>query len=255
MHSTSNSLSDARVGVVGAGRLGGALAGALRGGGRGGRGPGRARRGRRRGCDAIVLCVPDGEIPAAVAAVAGAAPLVGHTSGATPLRTLAPAAPRSGCTPPDLRRRLERPGRVRGRGLCRRGLHAGGARLRRRSRAHARDDALRDRRRRPRRLPRGCVGRLQLPGHAAGRRRADRRGRRPRARGGPGAAGAAAAAHGRQRRRAGSRGGAHRPRRARRRATVASQRRAVADVAPELLDLFDELVHHTRALAAAGARA
>jgi len=43
------------------------------------------------GCDAIVLCVPDGEIEAAATAVAGAAPLVGHTSGATPLTALAPA--------------------------------------------------------------------------------------------------------------------------------------------------------------------
>jgi predicted short-subunit dehydrogenase-like oxidoreductase (DUF2520 family) len=43
------------------------------------------------GCDAIVLCVPDAEIPAAAAAVAGAAPLVGHTSGATPLSALDPA--------------------------------------------------------------------------------------------------------------------------------------------------------------------
>jgi predicted short-subunit dehydrogenase-like oxidoreductase (DUF2520 family) len=34
-------------------------------------------------------------------------------------------------------------------------------------------------------------------------------------------------------------------------ATVTAQRRAVAEAAPELLDLFDELVHHTRALAGA----
>ncbi|MBA3263824.1 MAG: DUF2520 domain-containing protein, partial [Thermoleophilaceae bacterium] len=38
-------------------------------------------------------------------------------------------------------------------------------------------------------------------------------------------------------------------------ATVAAQRRAVAEAAPELLDLFDELVHHTRALAGTAARA
>jgi predicted short-subunit dehydrogenase-like oxidoreductase (DUF2520 family) len=36
----------------------------------------------------IVLCVPDAEIGAAAAAVAGAAPLAGHTSGATPLSAL-----------------------------------------------------------------------------------------------------------------------------------------------------------------------
>ena len=34
-------------------------------------------------------------------------------------------------------------------------------------------------------------------------------------------------------------------------ATVAAQRQAVAEAAPELLGLFDELVEHTRALAAA----
>ena len=91
MHSTSNSLGYARVGVVGAGRLGGALAGALREAGVAVEGP--ARRGEvPAGCDAIVLCVPDGEIAAAAATVAGAAPLVGHTSGATPLTALAPAA-------------------------------------------------------------------------------------------------------------------------------------------------------------------
>ena len=43
------------------------------------------------GCDAILLCVPDAEIPAAAAVVAGAARFVGHTSGATPLTALEPA--------------------------------------------------------------------------------------------------------------------------------------------------------------------
>jgi predicted short-subunit dehydrogenase-like oxidoreductase (DUF2520 family) len=90
MHPTTDSLSDARVGVVGAGRLGTALSAALRGAGLDVEGP--AGRGEvPRGCDAIVLCVPDSEIPAAAATVAGAAPLVGHTSGATPLSALAPA--------------------------------------------------------------------------------------------------------------------------------------------------------------------
>ena len=40
----------------------------------------------------MILCVPDGEITAAAEVAAGAAPLVGHTSGATPLAALAPAA-------------------------------------------------------------------------------------------------------------------------------------------------------------------
>jgi predicted short-subunit dehydrogenase-like oxidoreductase (DUF2520 family) len=90
MHPTTDSLTGARVGVVGAGRLGTALTAALRQTGLEVEGP--AGRGEvPRGCRAIVLCVPDGEIPAAAETVAGAAPLVGHTSGATPLSALAPA--------------------------------------------------------------------------------------------------------------------------------------------------------------------
>jgi predicted short-subunit dehydrogenase-like oxidoreductase (DUF2520 family) len=51
--------------------------------------------------DAIVLCVPDAEIHSAAAALAGAAPLVGHTSGATGLSALEPsgAAGRFGLHP------------------------------------------------------------------------------------------------------------------------------------------------------------
>jgi predicted short-subunit dehydrogenase-like oxidoreductase (DUF2520 family) len=83
-HAPSGELGVSRVGVVGAGRLGTALAAALREAGVEVEGP--AARGEvPRGCQAIVLCVPDGEIPAAAAVVAGAAPLVGHTSGATRL--------------------------------------------------------------------------------------------------------------------------------------------------------------------------
>lgn len=41
--------------------------------------------------DMVLLCVPDAEIRAAAAAAVGAAPLIGHTSGATPLAALAPA--------------------------------------------------------------------------------------------------------------------------------------------------------------------
>jgi predicted short-subunit dehydrogenase-like oxidoreductase (DUF2520 family) len=90
MHPTTDSLSGARVGVVGAGRLGTVLCAALREAGLEAEGP--AGRGEvPRGCDAIILCVPDAEIPAAAATVAGAAPLVGHTSGATPLSALEPA--------------------------------------------------------------------------------------------------------------------------------------------------------------------
>jgi predicted short-subunit dehydrogenase-like oxidoreductase (DUF2520 family) len=87
MNPSIDSLTDARVGIVGAGRLGTALAASLREAGFGVEGP--AGRGEiPRGCDAIVLCVPDAEIPSAAATVAGAAPLVGHTSGATRLSAL-----------------------------------------------------------------------------------------------------------------------------------------------------------------------
>lgn len=77
------------VAVVGRGRLGRALAVALRDGGVAVAGPlGRAG---APPVDAVVLCVPDAQIPAAAAAVAGSAPLVGHTSGATSLSALAAA--------------------------------------------------------------------------------------------------------------------------------------------------------------------
>src|SRR3954465_15202147 len=79
-----------RLGVVGAGRLGTALAAALRDAGYPVEGP--AGRGDRPlDCEAIWLCVPDAQITAAAEVVAGAAPLVGHTSGATPLSALAGA--------------------------------------------------------------------------------------------------------------------------------------------------------------------
>ena len=78
------------VGVVGSGRLGTAIAAALRDAGYAVGEP--AGRGEVPAGDAILLCVPDAEIPAAAEAVAGAAPFVGHTSGATPLSALEPAA-------------------------------------------------------------------------------------------------------------------------------------------------------------------
>jgi predicted short-subunit dehydrogenase-like oxidoreductase (DUF2520 family) len=78
------------VGVIGPGRVGSALAGALVEAGIEVAGP--LGRGEiPHGCDALVLCVPDSEIGAAAAAMAGVAPLVGHTSGATGLAALAPA--------------------------------------------------------------------------------------------------------------------------------------------------------------------
>ena len=78
------------MGIVGAGRVGTALAHALGDAGVEVEGP--VGRGERpAGCDAILLCVPDAEIDAAAEVVTAAAPLVGHTSGATPLTALAHA--------------------------------------------------------------------------------------------------------------------------------------------------------------------
>jgi predicted short-subunit dehydrogenase-like oxidoreductase (DUF2520 family) len=79
----------ASVGVVGRGRMGRALSAALRDAGYSVGEP--AGRGHVPAGDAILLCVPDTEIPAAAATVAGAARFVGHTSGATPLSALEPA--------------------------------------------------------------------------------------------------------------------------------------------------------------------
>jgi predicted short-subunit dehydrogenase-like oxidoreductase (DUF2520 family) len=89
MHATPE--TPPRLGVVGAGRLGSALTSALRAAGYPVEGP--AGRGERPlDCEAIVLCVPDAEIPGAAEALAGTAPLIGHTSGATPLAALEAAA-------------------------------------------------------------------------------------------------------------------------------------------------------------------
>jgi predicted short-subunit dehydrogenase-like oxidoreductase (DUF2520 family) len=75
--------------VVGRGRVGNALSAALSAAGARVSGP----HGREPvpEADAILLCVPDTSIREAAAAVAGAAPFVGHTSGATPLAALDPA--------------------------------------------------------------------------------------------------------------------------------------------------------------------
>ncbi len=73
--------------IVGAGRLGTALAAALGAAGLEIDGP-LGRGASPRGADAVLLCVPDGEIAAAAAAVPRGAP-VGHCSGATGLDVLA----------------------------------------------------------------------------------------------------------------------------------------------------------------------
>ena len=75
------------IAVVGAGRLGTALAAALRASGLTVSGP-LGREPDVSGATLVLLCVPDGEIAAAAAAVARG-PLVGHCSGATTLDPLA----------------------------------------------------------------------------------------------------------------------------------------------------------------------
>ena len=89
MNLQTSSSSRPPVGVVGAGRLGVALCRGLKAAGWSVDGP--AGRGVVPAGEAILLCVPDAEIPAAAEVVTGAAPFVGHTSGATGLSALAPA--------------------------------------------------------------------------------------------------------------------------------------------------------------------
>jgi predicted short-subunit dehydrogenase-like oxidoreductase (DUF2520 family) len=80
--------SQETIAIVGGGRMGRALIAALRSAGARVSGPhGRGFGGAS--CHVVLLCVPDTEIAAAAAAIAPG-PLVGHTSGATPLGTLAP---------------------------------------------------------------------------------------------------------------------------------------------------------------------
>ena len=144
--------------------------------------------------------------------------------------------------------------RGRGRGGCR--IDPRGPRLCQRARRAARHDAVRDRRRGPRRVPRRRIGGLELPGHARGRGRDDRRRRRARAR----------ARRARCLLRSFARPSRTSPSWDPRRRSPApwpaattrrspTQRAAVEEVAPELLDLFDELVRRTRDLAAQRATA
>ena len=74
------------IAVVGAGRLGTALSAALRAAGLAVAGP-LGRSPDVSGASLVLLCVPDGQIAAAAAAIPGA-PLVGHCSGATTLEPL-----------------------------------------------------------------------------------------------------------------------------------------------------------------------
>jgi predicted short-subunit dehydrogenase-like oxidoreductase (DUF2520 family) len=84
-------LAPLRCAIVGAGRLGRAMAAGLREAGLTVEGP-LGRGARCPGADVVLLCVPDGEITNAAAAIEQRAngPLVGHCSGATTLEPLAP---------------------------------------------------------------------------------------------------------------------------------------------------------------------
>jgi predicted short-subunit dehydrogenase-like oxidoreductase (DUF2520 family) len=86
--STSDTPSCRRLAIVGPGRVGHALADALRAAGYEIQGPlGRGADGA--GAEAVLLCVPDGEITRAAASIVPG-PLVGHCSGATGLQPLSP---------------------------------------------------------------------------------------------------------------------------------------------------------------------
>jgi predicted short-subunit dehydrogenase-like oxidoreductase (DUF2520 family) len=269
MHSTINSLNDLRVGVVGPGRLGTALAAALREAGVAVDGP--AGRGEiPAACDAIVLCVPDGEIEAAAAAVAGAAPLVGHTSGATPLSALAPAGAAAfgvhplqtfaGETPAAAGAREDVPGGEAGALAAFAGAGCAVAGTTAEALAFAADLArtlgmtpfeIDDEGRAAYHAAAAVASHFLVTLQAAAERIAAGAGLEPdEARQlllpllrrtienvgelGPERALTGPVARGDE-------------------ATIAAQRHAVAEAAPELLDLFDQLVHHTRALS--GARA
>ncbi len=85
-NSSIDTLVLARLAIVGRGRLGNALVAALRDVATPPLGPfGRGYDGA--GADVVLLCVPDGEIATAAAAIAPG-PLVGHCSGATGLEGL-----------------------------------------------------------------------------------------------------------------------------------------------------------------------
>jgi predicted short-subunit dehydrogenase-like oxidoreductase (DUF2520 family) len=254
MHQIRDNLSDARVGVVGAGRLGTALAASLRELGIAVDGP-TGRGEAPRDCDAIVLCVPDGEIPAAAAAVAGAAPLIGHTSGATPLSALGATAA-FGLHP--LQTFTEESGGLSA--FAGAGCAIAGSTAEALAFAAALAQALGmtpfeidDEGRAAYHAAASVTSNFVVTLQAAAERIA---------------AGAGLEAEEARRllvpllRRTvdnlaelGPRDALTGPVARGDDATVEAQRRAVAETAPELLDLFDELVNHTRALAAAAVRA
>ena len=221
---------------MGRGRLGRALAAALRVAGYRADAP--AGRGEVPAGDAILLCVPDAEIPAAAAAVAGAAPLVGHTSGATPLGRAGARAPRRRralrpAPAADVHGARRRPARLR---LRRGRLDRRGARRRTPARRAPRHGPVRGARRAARRLPRRRLDLLELPRHAPGRGRGARRRRRHRRASTPArCSGRSCARPSRTGSRWGARDALTGPIARGDEATVARQRAAVASSGPELL--------------------
>ena len=251
--SASHNGGDARgatpVGIVGRGRLGTALSGSLRATGVLVEGP-VGRGDVPRGCHAILLCVPDGEIPAAATAVAGAAPMIGHTSGATPLPALEPAGgSRFGLHPLQTVTGDPRPDEFAGAGCAVSGSDAGAldfaASLARR--LGMTPFEIDDEGRAAYHAAASVASNFLVTLQAAAETIAEGAGLQPSearallvpllrrtvdnlAELGPERALTGPIARGDH-------------------ATVASQRAAVEEVAPHLLELFDELAHHTHSLA------
>ena len=164
------------IAIVGRGRAGSALSRALRGRGLDVSEP-LGRGADPHEYDAVLLCVPDSEIASAAARVS-AGPLVGHCSGASGLELLAPHEAFS-LHPLMTIADDDEAARFAGAGAAIAGSTPARARGRTRARIGARDAPVRARRARSRRLPRGRVDRVQLPGDTRSRRgAAGRRGRR-----------------------------------------------------------------------------
>ncbi len=253
MAPSNRDLQPARVAVIGGGRLGAALAGALRATGAAVEGP--LGRGERPAADAVLLCVPDSEIPAAAAAMAGSASLVGHTSGATPLSALAPAgATAFGLHPLQTFSGGERPDRFAGAGCAVAGDDARALAFATSlaERLGMRPFPISDADRAAYHAAASIASNFLVTIQAAAERVAGGAGLEPSqarellaplvrstvenwAAAGPERALTGPVARGDE-------------------DTVARQREAVADHAPELLSLFDELLEHTRSLVLTEAR-
>ena len=245
------------MGIVGAGRLGTAMAAALARAGVPVDGP--AGRGEVPRGDVLLLCVPDAEIAAAAETVAGAAPFVGHTSGATPLGALG-AAERAGAEvfglhPLQTFPEGAGPDRFAGAGCAVAGSTPGGLAIARdlAERLGMRPLELHDEGRAAYHAAASIASNFLVTLESAAERVAAGAGIEP------GQARALLAPLVRTTVESWAELGPHDaltgPIARGDETTVARQREAVAEIEPELLDLFDALVAQTRALAAAGAPA